>query len=90
MTFAAILNVLLLVPGLVPAPDTRPIECTFSNPRYAGACVEQVTPTEKQTPVQACQVILDCLNNSQCVKTYCHATTIRGGWALVSPKETKQ
>jgi hypothetical protein len=62
------------------------VACTFLNPRYAGECVEHVTPASDQTPVQACTVILDCLNNPQCVKTYCRATTIRGGWSLESPK----
>ena len=64
-----------------------PVACTFTHPQYVGSCVEKVTPTGKHTPVQACRVILDCLNNSRCVKTYCQSTTIRGGWTLVSPKE---
>lgn len=80
---------LLLIPGILPAPDATPVDCTFSNPRYAGSCVEQVTPADKQTPVEACRVILDCLNNTQCVKTYCGATTVRGGWTLDSPKDDK-
>ena len=89
MTIVAMLNVLFLV-SLLRAPiDTRPIDCTFSNPRYAGSCVEQTTPAAKQTPVQACQVILACLNNARCVKTHCQNTTIRGGWSLVSPKPEK-
>ena len=75
---------LLLIPGL---DETKPVDCTFSNPRYAGSCIEQVTPTGNQTPVQACRVVLDCLNNSQCVKTYCNATTVRGGWTLVEPRQ---
>jgi hypothetical protein len=66
------------------------VDCTFAHPQYAGKCVEKVTPEATQTPVQACRVILDCLNNSQCVKTYCQSTTIRGGWSLVSPKEKKR
>lgn len=69
--------------------DKDPIDCTFAHPQYVGTCVEKVTPTEKQTPVQACRVILDCLNSIRCVKTYCQATTIRGGWSLVSPKPKK-
>ena len=67
--------------------DADQVACTFSHPQYVGNCVEKVTPTGKQTPVQACRVILDCLNNSRCVKTYCQSTTIRGGWTLVSPRE---
>ena len=70
--------------------ETEPVACTFAHPRYAGNCVEQVTPVGKQTPVQACRVILDCLNNPQCVKTYCQSTAIRGGWSLVSPKEKEK
>jgi hypothetical protein len=66
--------------------DSVSVECTFANPRYAGTCVEQVTPDEDQTPLQACQEILACLNDTRCVQTYCQATTIRGGWSLVSPK----
>ena len=69
--------------------DVDPVACTFAHPQYVGHCVEKVTPTGKQTPVQACRVILDCLNNSRCVMTYCQSTTIRGGWTLVSPKEKK-
>ncbi len=81
---------LLLVANLFRPPDATPVDCTFSNPRYAGSCVEQVTPADKQTPVQACRIVLDCLNNPQCVKNYCNATTVRGGWTLVSPKEQKE
>jgi hypothetical protein len=88
MTYATIL--LVLGPALLPRSGTGPVDCTFSNPRYAGQCVEQVTPTSRQTPVEACRVILDCLNDSRCVKTYCKATTLRGGWSLESPKDTKR
>jgi hypothetical protein len=86
LMLAAVFQLVLLA-GL---DDAKRVDCTFSNPRYAGSCVEQVTPTGQQTPVQACQVILGCLNNSQCVKTYCNATTVRGGWTLVEPKEPKE
>jgi hypothetical protein len=72
------------------APKPEPVACAFANPRYVGNCVEKVTPEEKQTPVQACTAILNCLNNAQCVKTYCQSTTVRGGWTLVSPKEKEK
>jgi hypothetical protein len=49
-----------------------------------------VTPDENQTPARACRVILECLNDSRCVKTFCQNTTIRGGWSLVSAKVTGQ
>jgi hypothetical protein len=38
------------------------------------------------TPAQACQVILQCLNDVDCLKTYCQATTIRSGWQLEQVK----
>ena len=55
------------------------VACTFDHPDYAG-----------QTPMQACGVVLACLNDTRCVKTYCGATTIRGGWRLVSAKPVDQ
>ncbi len=82
-----LVGVMVLVPVLLTGDEKRPVDCTFSNPRYAGMCVEKTTPTGRQTPVQACRVILDCLNNPRCVKTYCNATTVRGGWSLETPKE---
>ena len=77
-------------PAAQAAPKPEPVACTFAHPQYAGNCVETVTPADKQTPVQACRVVLGCLNNAQCVKTYCQSTTIRGGWTLVSPKEKEK
>jgi hypothetical protein len=66
------------------------LECVFEHPRYVGSCTEEVTPQENETHLQACQAILACLNNPQCVKSYCQATTLRGGWALVSPRPAPQ
>jgi hypothetical protein len=37
-------------------------------------------------PRQACEVILSCLNDARCVKTYRQATSLRGGWTLRSVK----
>ena len=62
------------------------VDCTFSNPAYSGLCVvsEEVSDV---APEAACQRILSCLNNPRCAaKTYCNATTIRGGWKLESAK----
>jgi hypothetical protein len=58
------------------------VTCTLANPAYAGDCVEKTTRTEKKKPAAACRPILDCLNNPNCVKNYCQATTIRQGWTL--------
>ena len=73
-------------PGQGERKAQGPVPCTFANPQYAGKCTQSVTPAAKQTEVEACQVILGCLNDVRCVKTYCNSTTIRGGWSLVSPK----
>ncbi|HXW04950.1 MAG TPA: hypothetical protein VD833_06955 [Vicinamibacterales bacterium] len=81
-----LVGLMVLGSAVLAAPGRAPVDCTFSNPRYSGNCVERVTPGEKQTPVQACRVVLGCLNDPRCVKTYCNATTIRGGWILESPK----
>ena len=77
-----------------PAPQQRvpaaaqekepPVVCAFRNASYTGLCEER-TPYVKGKKLDAlCQPILDCLNNTQCIKTYCGSTTIRQGWVLES------
>jgi hypothetical protein len=68
-------------------PDTYTVVCTFTNPAYSGLCsVSEATP--RSVPAQAaCRGVLSCLNSDRCVtKTYCNATTVRGGWRLVTAK----
>ena len=66
-----------------------PVVCAFRNASYAGLCEERV-PYEKGKKLEAlCQPILDCLNNTQCIKTYCGSTTIRQGWVLESATRAK-
>jgi hypothetical protein len=72
--------------SLTSRADTRTVECTFSNPGYAGLCTETTTAPETKLPEEACRPILECLNDARCVKTYCGATTIRDGWKLESAK----
>jgi hypothetical protein len=67
-------------------PPTPPATCVFVNPAFAGKCTETATVSDGSTPKQACQVILDCLNSVDCLKTYCSATTVRQGWTLESAK----
>ena len=67
-------------------PPAIKVTCTFSNPAYAGTCVEGTTRTAKQKPADACKPILNCLNNPLCAKNYCRATTIRQGWKLSSAR----
>jgi hypothetical protein len=69
-------------------PKARPVTCTFSHPAYSGYCRQTASATAEQTESDACQEILACLNDVQCTKTYCSATQIRGGWRLVSARES--
>ena len=95
----AVVIVLLLAATLVPRGDgagapaaqsgTYTVECTFSNPSYSGHCgVSEVAP-RSDSPQTTCQRVLDCLNDAQCTKTYCNATTIRSGWKLEAAKEQR-
>jgi hypothetical protein len=69
--------------------EEPPVVCGFRNPGYAGFCEEKM-PYEKGKELKAvCKPILDCLNNPQCIKTYCGSTTIRQGWTLESAKREK-
>ena len=67
-------------------PPPAQATCVFTNPAYSGKCVENANVADGSTPQQACQAILACLNNVDCLKTYCSATTIRTGWKLESAK----
>jgi hypothetical protein len=67
------------------APPARAV-CVFTNPAFAGKCTETADVPSGTTPAQACDVILQCLNSVDCLKTYCQATTIRSGWKLESAK----
>jgi hypothetical protein len=69
------------------ASEERTATCTFTNPAYAGDCVEQTAIPVDSTARQACTAILKCLNNPRCETTYCRATTIRSGWRLAKAEE---
>jgi hypothetical protein len=66
-----------------PAPPPT-ATCTFTNPSYAGKCVETADVKPGSSAQQACESILRCLNDVGCPKTYCRATEIRTGWRLES------
>jgi hypothetical protein len=69
--------------------EEPPVVCGFRNASYTGLCEER-TPYVKDKELKAiCQPILDCLNDTQCIKTYCGNTTIRRGWTLESAKRAK-
>ncbi|MBZ5551913.1 MAG: hypothetical protein LAO21_04265 [Acidobacteriia bacterium] len=63
--------------------------CTFTNPAYSGACKESAPMKEDESAEDACNPILQCLNDVRCPKTYCGGTTIREGWKLDSAKESE-
>jgi hypothetical protein len=86
---AALLLFLLASTGgrsATPAPLPAAATCVFTNPAFAGKCVETVEVGKTGSPQQACGSILACLNDTRCLKTYCQATTIRSGWRLESAK----
>ena len=69
-----------------PPPPPPAATCVFTNPGFSGKCTEVAEVPDGWTPAQACQVILRCLNDVDCLKTYCQATTIRSGWQLEQVK----
>jgi hypothetical protein len=80
-------------PSTGPSPGGQesepPVVCGFKNASYAGLCEER-TPYVKDKKLEAiCKPILDCLNDTRCIKTYCGATTIRQGWVLESATRAK-
>jgi hypothetical protein len=68
------------------SPSAATATCIFTNPAYSGSCTQSTPIAAGSTAAQACQSVLSCLNNVQCEKTYCNATTVRGGWKLESAK----
>jgi hypothetical protein len=67
-------------------PPPAQATCVFTNPAFAGKCVENTAVADGSSPAVACESILQCLNDVDCLKTYCQATTIRYGWKLESAK----
>jgi hypothetical protein len=90
VAFAAVLLLLVAHRGspASPASAAPPPQatCVFSNPAFAGKCTETAAVANGSSPQQACQEILQCLNNVNCLNTYCQATTVRQGWKLESAK----
>ena len=68
-----------------PAQEKEPpVVCGFRNTSHTGLCEERTPYVQGKKLDALCQPILDCLNNTQCIKTYCGSTTIRQGWVLES------
>lgn len=84
---AAVFLLLSGRPSPAPAgPPPSQATCVFSNPGYSGKCVQNADVPQGSSPQQVCESILQCLNDVDCLKTYCQATTIRSGWKLESAK----
>ena len=66
-----------------------PVVCGFRNPSYAGLCEERTPYVQGKKLEALCKPILDCLNDTRCIKTYCGSTTVRQGWVLESAKREK-
>lgn len=70
------------------AAEAYTVECAFSHPAYSGHCVVTEETPRAVLPQAGCERILGCLNDPRCTaKTYCNATTLRGGWRLESAGE---
>jgi hypothetical protein len=72
-----------------PPPAATPgaastVTCAFSHPSYSGWCRVTREIPSGATAERLCSRVLSCLNDVRCTRTYCNATTIRGGWKLES------
>ncbi len=83
---SAALVLFLAARGPAAPPPPPSASCVFTNPAFAGKCVEDASIAPGRSPLQTCETILRCLNDVQCLKTYCQATTIRTGWKLESAR----
>lgn len=74
-------------------PAARTVTCDFSNPGYSGWCRVTKQLAAGKRARGFCAQVLTCLNDVRCIRTYCDATTIRGGWKLekieATPKAPK-
>ncbi|MCC6278214.1 MAG: hypothetical protein IT289_09900 [Oligoflexia bacterium] len=58
--------------------------CVVHHLHYAGNyCTAETEIGANESIESACRAVEKCLNDVRCIKTYCNATTIRGGWTLV-------
>jgi hypothetical protein len=76
-----------LAASAVAAQDKEPpVVCGFRHASYTGLCEERTPYVKGEKLETLCKPILDCLNDTRCIKTYCGATTIRQGWVLESAR----
>jgi len=75
--------------GVAGQEKEPPVVCGFRNTSHTGLCEERTPYVQGKKLDALCQPILDCLNNTQCIKTYCGSTTVRQGWVLESARREK-
>ena len=73
-------------PPSIPATSSS-ATCVFSNPGFAGKCTQSAPIAAGSNEQKTCESILQCLNDTRCLKTYC-GTEIRTGWKLESAKSS--
>jgi len=86
---AAVLLTVGIARGSSWASDRTPgpqATCVLSNPAFSGSCTQTTPLSPGSTAATACASVLQCLNEVNCLKTYCNATTVRSGWKLESAK----
>jgi len=86
---AAVLLTVGVARGSSWASDPTPgpqATCILSNPAFSGPCTQTTPLSPGSTAATACASVLQCLNDVNCLKTYCNATTVRSGWKLESAK----
>jgi len=75
--------------GAPPPKNPPQADCAFSNPAFSGWCRQTVPVATGKTPKQACEAVLNCLNNNACASNYCNAPNIRSGWRLEEAKASQ-
>src|SRR5262249_23741092 len=71
-----------------PAPPSAAptATCVFSNPGFSGKCTQSAPIPAGSNEQKTCESILQCLNDTRCLKNYCGTTELRTGWKLESAK----
>ena len=82
LTFVALLVGPLAGASSSTSEQSANVTCSLSNPSHSGWCRATVPVPKGKTGQSACEGVLACLNDTHCTKTYCEATTTRGGWKL--------
>ncbi|HEY1252802.1 MAG TPA: hypothetical protein VGH97_16605 [Thermoanaerobaculia bacterium] len=69
-----------------PPSSASTATCVFSNPGFSGKCTQTAPIAAGSNEQKTCESILQCLNDTRCLKNYCGTTELRTGWKLESAK----